>query len=202
MKDALNLASMPNPYDQYELGERIGSGVFGEVHRATDRKTSKLVAVKIQVYRDEADSHIREEYGILKDYTQHPNVVNFYGAYCEKIDNVRKLWFVLELCECGSVIDMVARLAATEKKIAEEHVAFILKYTIKVAHKHVPGRVRDRTKAPSIHLSLESIAGFGCGYKLNCSRDASRGRGKVTCGDGRAPECKCAAAKTTARTVR
>lgn len=64
--------------------------------------------------------------------------------------------------------------------MSEEHIAYILKYTIKVSpysteYKHVPRHIRVemavyKTKGLPVHLSTaESIGGyFEC--KLNCSR--------------------------------
>lgn len=86
---------------------------------------------------------------------------------------------VFQLCEYGSVIDIVRKLNAAERKISEEYIAYILKYTIKVSpystgYKHVARHVRVeiavyKTKGLPVHLSTaESIGGyFEC--KLNCS---------------------------------
>ncbi|KAG7311754.1 hypothetical protein JYU34_002814 [Plutella xylostella] len=132
MKDGLNVSSLASPADRYVLGAKLGSGIFGEVHRATDSQASgKAVAVKIQTYDDDNEAHIQEEYRILRDFSSHANLVDFYGVYCERTEGVKKIWFVIELCECGSVIDIVRKLHATDRKMSEEHIAYILKYTIK-----------------------------------------------------------------------
>lgn len=98
MKDGLNIASLASPLDRYKLEGQLGSGIFGEVHRASDSQAAgKKVAVKVQTYTDEIEDHIQEEYKILRDFTSHPNLIDFYGVFCEKSEGVKKVWFVLEV---------------------------------------------------------------------------------------------------------
>lgn len=98
MKDGLNISSLPSPLDRYKLEGKLGSGIFGEVHRASDAQAAgKNVAVKVQTYTDENEDHIQEEYKILRDFSKHPNLIDFYGVFCEKSDGVKKIWFVIEV---------------------------------------------------------------------------------------------------------
>lgn len=72
------------------------------------------------------------------------------------------------------------KLNAADRKMSEEHIAYILKYTIKVSpyatdYKHVSRHIQVemavyKTKGLPVHLSTaESIGGyFEC--KLNCSQ--------------------------------
>lgn len=104
MKDGLNLSTLPSPTDRYMLEKKLGSGIFGEVYRATDSQASgKPVAVKIQTLADEFEGHIQEEYKILRDLTSHSNLIDFYGVFCERTDGVKKIWFVLEVGTMGVV---------------------------------------------------------------------------------------------------
>lgn len=98
MKEGLNFSTLPSPTERYRLEKALGSGIFGEVHRAIDNQASgKAVAVKIQIYNDETENHIHEEYNILRDFTKHPNLVDFYGIFCERSETTKKIWFVLEV---------------------------------------------------------------------------------------------------------
>ena len=45
------------------------------------------------------------------------------------------LYFYTQLCDGGPVIDLVKGLQATDKRMKEEHIAYILKETIKVIFK-------------------------------------------------------------------
>lgn len=98
MKDGLNISTLPSPTDRYNLDKELGSGIFGQVFKAADTQAAgKAVAVKIQTYTDDNENHIQEEYKILRDFTKHPNLIDFYGVFCEKSEGVKKIWFVLEV---------------------------------------------------------------------------------------------------------
>lgn len=98
MTDGLVVASLSSPIERYKLEGKLGSGIFGEVHRASDSQAAgKNVAIKIQTYTDENEVHIQEEYKILRDFSKHPNLIDFYGVFCEKTEGVKKIWFVLEV---------------------------------------------------------------------------------------------------------
>lgn len=86
---------------------------------------------------------------------------------------------VLQLCHYGSVIDIVRKLKAADKKMSEEHIAYILKYTIKVSpystdYKHVARhipvkRAVYKTKGLPVQLSTAESIGSYSECKLNCS---------------------------------
>ncbi|KAM3962727.1 STKc_myosinIII_N_like and MYSc_Myo21 domain-containing protein ninaC [Aphomia sociella] len=172
MKDGLNISTLPSPLERYELGTKLGSGIFGEVYKATDTQAAgKVVAVKVQTYRDDIESHVQEEYKILRDFTKHPNLIDFYGVFCEKSEDDKKIWFVLELCECGSVIDIVRKLHAADRKMSEEHIAYILKYTIKALVYLYENKVMHRNiRCSNILISKDGevkLSDFGLSCKVN-----------------------------------
>lgn len=90
------------------------------------------VAVKVlQVDEDRLDD-AREEYRVLRDYSDHPNLPDFYGAFSKRADDGDQVWFAMELCQFGPVTDLVRGLQEQNKKMSEDHVAYILKCAIKV----------------------------------------------------------------------
>lgn len=61
---------------------------------------NKRVAVKVQKLTPESESMILEEYRILRDYTSHPNLPDFYGIYRRrsgKKTEYDQIWFVMEV---------------------------------------------------------------------------------------------------------
>lgn len=61
---------------------------------------NKKVAIKIQKLTSETQSLIVEEYRILRDYSSHPNLPEFYGTYRRrpsKKSEYDKIWFVMEV---------------------------------------------------------------------------------------------------------
>ncbi|XP_046961728.1 neither inactivation nor afterpotential protein C isoform X1 [Vanessa cardui] len=179
MKDGLNIPSLPSPQDRYTLEKKIGSGVFGEVHRAKDNQAAgKAVAVKIQINSEENEPHIQEEYKILRDFTKHPNLIDFYGVFCDKSEYTTRIWFVVELCEYGSVIDIVRKLKAADKKMSEEHIAYILKYTIKaIVYLHENKIIHRNIRCSNILINKDGeikLTDFGLSCKLNGTHDKTR----------------------------
>lgn len=98
MKDGLNIPSLPSPHDRYSLEKKLGTGIFGEVHKAKDNQAAgKAVAIEIQIITEENESHIQEDYKILRDFTKHPNLVDFYGVFCDKSEYSKRIWFAVEV---------------------------------------------------------------------------------------------------------
>lgn len=131
--------SLPHPDDRFELKEVIGTGVCSKVYRAYDKEGNRFVAIKCQRYENEMIHYINEEYRVLRDFSSHPNMPGFYGVYRKKFTTNQpdEIWFVLELCEGGSVIDIIRSLQTINKRVAEEHLAYILRETAKaVLHLH------------------------------------------------------------------
>ncbi|XP_061706914.1 neither inactivation nor afterpotential protein C isoform X2 [Cydia pomonella] len=179
MTDYLNISSLPSPTERYSLDKKLGSGIFGEVFKASDSQAAeKAVAIKIQTYNDDTEVHIHEEYKCLRDLTQHPNLIDFYGVFCERSEGVKKIWFVLELCECGSVIDIVRKLNAADRKMSEEHIAYILKYTIKaLVYLHENKVMHRNLRCSNILLTKNGevkLSDFGLSKRLNSSLDKAR----------------------------
>ncbi|KAL0848932.1 hypothetical protein ABMA28_013327 [Loxostege sticticalis] len=178
MKDGLNIATLPSPLDRYTLATKLGSGIFGEVFRASDTQAAgKAVAVKVQTYTDDTEVHIQKEYKILRDFSKHPNLIDFYGVFCEKSEGVKRIWFVLELCECGSVIDIVRKLHADDRRMSEEHIAYILKYTIKaLVYLHENKVIHRNVRCSNILITKDGevkLTDFGLSTKLNGTLDKS-----------------------------
>lgn len=59
---------------------------------------NKKVAIKIQEYDEDIRTIIDEEYRVLRDYSSHPNLPEFYGVYRrERPGEVTEIWFILEV---------------------------------------------------------------------------------------------------------
>ncbi|KAI5639668.1 myosin head (motor domain) domain-containing protein [Phthorimaea operculella] len=171
MKDGLNISSLPSPTERYTLDKQLGAGIFGQVYKASDSQAAgKAVAVKVQTYTDDNEKHIQDEYKILRDFTKHNNLIDFYGVFCEKVEGAKKIWFVLELCECGSVIDIVRKLYAADRKMSEEHIAYILKYTIKaLVYLHENKLIHRNVRCSNILLTKDGevkLSDFGLSCQL------------------------------------
>ncbi|XP_058802662.1 neither inactivation nor afterpotential protein C [Phymastichus coffea] len=153
------LDSIQDPGKRYVLRDRIGSGVCGDVYEAVDEEASRKVAIKIQKLTPETQPLIVEEYRVLRDFSEHPNLPSFYGVYRKRSGRKTEydqIWFVLELCDGGPVIDLVRGLQMTDKRMREEHIAYILRETIKaLVHLHENNVLHRDIRASNIMLTKE-----------------------------------------------
>ncbi|XP_076635717.1 STKc_myosinIII_N_like and MYSc_Myo21 domain-containing protein ninaC isoform X3 [Colletes latitarsis] len=154
------LDSVQDPGKRYLLRECIGSGVCGDVYEAIDQQAgNKKVAVKVQKLTPESQSLIIEEYKVLRDLATHPNLPEFYGIYRRrsgKKTEYDQIWFVMELCDGGPVMDLVRGLVSMDKKLREEHIGYILKEVIKaVIHLHENNVIHRDIRGSNILLTKE-----------------------------------------------
>ncbi|KAJ8686537.1 hypothetical protein QAD02_022331 [Eretmocerus hayati] len=167
------LDSVQDPGKRYQLRDRIGSGVCGDVYEAVDEEAGRKVAIKIQKLTPESQPLIVEEYRVLRDYTNHPNLPEFYGVYRRRSGKKTEfddIWFVMELCEGGPIIDLVRGLQMTDKRMREEHIAYVLRETIKaVMHLHENNLLHRDIRASNIMLTKEGeikLVDFGLARQI------------------------------------
>jgi myosin III len=101
-------------------------------------ENDRTVAIKIQKYDEEHKYNIEEEYRTLRDCSEHPNLLSFYGVFRKKFNNqADEIWFILEYCEYGSMIDIVKALHSQKRSLEERHVAYIIReLTRALVHLH------------------------------------------------------------------
>lgn len=73
-------------------GEKVYKGIDKEAN-------GKTVAIKIQSYGEDNKFIIDDEYRILRDYSEHPNFLDFYGVYRKRNagGGADEIWFVLQV---------------------------------------------------------------------------------------------------------
>lgn len=56
------------------------------------------MAIKIQPFDDEKRYIIDDEYRILRDFSDHPNFLDFYGVYRKRVSGgTDEIWFILQV---------------------------------------------------------------------------------------------------------
>lgn len=70
-----------------------------KVYKAIDKEANgRTVAVKIQPYENDYLQIIDDEYRILRDFSEHPNFLDFYGVYRKRATSGSdEIWFVLQV---------------------------------------------------------------------------------------------------------
>lgn len=102
----------------YTLGEKLGSGSFATVYRATKKTDKTQYAVKVikkgNLKQDEL-AVLQDEVDILNKI-KHPNVVQLMEMY----ENKNKMFMVLELLEGGELFDSILAKGSYSEKEASE----------------------------------------------------------------------------------
>nr|XP_019604661.1 PREDICTED: myosin-IIIa [Rhinolophus sinicus] len=163
--------NFPDPSDTWEITETIGKGTYGKVFKVLNKKNGQKAAVKILDPIHDIDEEIEAEYNILKALSDHPNVVKFYGMYFKKDKiNGDKLWLVLELCNGGSVTDLVKGFLKKGKRMNEPIIAYILREALMgLQHLHNNKTIHRDIKGNNILLTTEGgvkLVDFGVSAQL------------------------------------
>ncbi|XP_051857380.1 myosin-IIIa [Antechinus flavipes] len=167
--------SFPDPSDTWEITETIGKGTYGKVFKVLNKKNGQKAAVKILDPIHDIDEEIEAEYHILKALSDHPNVVKFYGMYFKKgKKNGDQLWLVLELCNGGSVTDLVKGLLKRGERMSELLIAYILHEALMgLQHLHNNNTIHRDVKGNNILLTTEGgvkLVDFGVSAQLTNTR--------------------------------
>nr|XP_008110604.1 PREDICTED: myosin-IIIa [Anolis carolinensis] len=167
--------SFPDPSDTWEIVETIGKGTYGKVFKVFNKKNGSKAAVKILDPIHDIDEEIEAEYNILKALSDHPNVVKFYGLYYKKdAKDGDQLWLVLELCNGGSVTDLVKGFLKRGERMNELIIAYILHEALMgLQHLHENKTIHRDIKGNNILLTTEGgvkLVDFGVSAQLTSSR--------------------------------
>ena len=119
-----NLASKGDPSSRFRACKRLGTGGFGDVWKASDTKTSGVVAIKmIKASTGTNDlERILNEIEILKDCQGNPNITRFLDLFMFR----DQPWIVME---CVDGLDMQAVFQRME--LNPSHVAYVCKEILK-----------------------------------------------------------------------
>ena len=144
-----------NVEKEWQKGDYVGGGAFGEVYEGTNRRTGQRVAIKVInsiAVGGLSYNTILTEMRVLKYDSEHENITKFYGAYRHKdaITEKQEIWLIMEvrrnvqletmcsdtndefqLCQGGSVGDIVKFLAKNGEHLDEPIIAYILQEVIK-----------------------------------------------------------------------
>ncbi len=84
----------------FEIGKPLGSGKFGNVYLAREKKSHYVVALKVlfksQLQKNEVEPQLRREIEI-QSHLRHPNILRLFGYFYD--EEVR----VARVCLCARI---------------------------------------------------------------------------------------------------
>jgi calcium-dependent protein kinase len=152
--------------DFFLIKEQLGTGAFGSVYRAIDKKSQEVRAVKTIVLPDDQSrvQRMLEEVDILKTL-DHPNILTVYETILE--DN--KLHIVTELCTGGELFDRIIESGHFSENQAARIMFDIMKavmycHRFGIVHRDIkPENLLFETRDPD---SLIKVIDFGTSKKM------------------------------------
>ncbi|XP_055086413.1 myosin-IIIb [Periophthalmus magnuspinnatus] len=171
----IGLETLGDPSGSWDIVETIGKGTYGKVYRVTNKKDGSQAAVKVLDPINDVDEEIEAEYNILRTLSNHPNVVKFYGMFY-KTDKLSggQLWLVLELCNGGSVTELIKGLLMRSQRLQEPVIAYILYCALLgLQHLHNNRIIHRDVKGNNILLTTDGgvkLVDFGVSAQLTSAR--------------------------------
>ncbi|QIZ71243.1 serine/threonine-protein kinase [Oxynema aestuarii] len=150
---------------KYRILERVGSGQFGTVFCAIERKTGRLVALKELTHRRLSTSQFLRELGFLLTL-QHPHIVT-----CRALENTPTArYLVMDYCEGGTLRNLLQRDRSLTLAEGLDAIRAVLD-GLDLAHRR--GIVHCDLKPENILLSLSphgwkpKLSDFGIARRLS-----------------------------------
>ncbi|KAF8583337.1 kinase-like protein [Ramaria rubella] len=161
MSSKSQIDSGGNGLAQYQLGDSLGKGAFGQVYRALNWTTGETVAVKqIQlsnIPRGEL-GEIMSEIDLLKNLN-HANIVKYKGF----VKTREFLYIILEYCENGSLHNICKRFGKFPENLVAVYISQVLEGLVYlhdqgVIHRDIKGANILTNKDGSVKLADFGVA--------------------------------------------
>ncbi|XP_053352624.1 myosin-IIIb isoform X2 [Clarias gariepinus] len=171
----IRLEGLEHPSNDWDIVETIGEGTYGKVYKVINKKDGSQAAVKVLDPVNDVDEEIEAEYNILRSLSNHPNVVKFLGMFY-KADEFTggQLWLVLELCNGGSVTELIKGLLMRGKRLEEPVISYILcGALLGLQHLHSNRIIHRDVKGNNILLTTDGgvkLVDFGVSAQLSSAR--------------------------------
>lgn len=152
---------------RYCLSKCIGKGNFGDVYKAEQKATSKLVAIKV-VNLDESPDDIKQ---IIKEIhflskLRHPNIIQYIESFSQDYN----MYIVMEYCAGGSCSDLLK----LHKKLSEDIVGYIIKQVLLgLRYLHLEHKVHRDIKLANILLTENGdvkLGDFGVSTEITMTK--------------------------------
>jgi serine/threonine protein kinase len=110
----------------YMMIKKLGEGSFGEVWKAKDRRTNRIVALKFinrnELMSSEEYLKFQNEAGILI-HLDHPNVQHIYGI----VEEPTRYCLSTSYYEGGTLMDLIDELECFPEKMASQITLNLIK---------------------------------------------------------------------------
>jgi len=152
---------MADPESLFELHGELGVGTYGRVFSGKSKLTGEAVAIKIIAFGEDMQP-LKREVDIMKE-CKNEFVVRYLGSY----EKDTTLWIVMELCEPGSIADV---MRMTKQTLTESQIRVVCaSVLLSLVYLHGRKYIHRDVKAGNILLTrngIVKIADFGVSAQL------------------------------------
>jgi calcium-dependent protein kinase len=153
--------------DHYKLLDKLGVGAYGSVHKAIDKRSKQMRAIKSLEIPTNKEKYRRvmEEVNILRTL-DHPNIITIF----EVINEDNKLHIITELCTGGELFERIIKTGYFSENLAAKIMFDIMKA---VMYCHNSGIVHRDLKPENLLFenkeshALIKVIDFGTSKKLS-----------------------------------
>ena len=155
--------------DDYELGEKLGSGFYGNVYRGKCLRTGMAVAIKVlpRTGDREADATVRREVAAMRGGAMHTAITEIHEFY-ESSDH---FYIVMEFVDGGELLDLLVDGGPFREPKA---AALIKEVGGAIALLHAQGMCHSDIKPENIVLTKEGqvrLIDFGTTFAVDVKLD-------------------------------
>ena len=155
---------MKRQFEEFELGDIIGTGTVGSIYRATDLSQGEVRAVKVLQHGVSQDQNIVSRFEremLILSKLHHPNIVSYYGG--GRTDDGR-LFYVMELVEGGTLKQV---LRSHHKLSWHETINYGIQLCSALQHAHNHSIIHRDLKPANLFLTYEGqlkLGDFGIAF--------------------------------------
>jgi serine/threonine protein kinase len=155
--------------DDFEIGRPLGTGRFGKVYLAREKRTHFIVALKVQyqihLQRGGVEHQLRREIEI-QSHLRHPNILRLYGYFYDD----KRVYIVLEYAPNGELFKLLHDNGHFDDRTAAKYIVSICDAIAYCHSKHV---IHRDIKPENILIGANGelkIADFGWSVHAPTSR--------------------------------
>ena len=141
-------------HNRYEILDQIGRGSYASVHKAINKQTGEICAIKKISTLSSEVTNLITEISIISN-CKCKNIVRYLASNCSN----EEVLIVMEYCCGGSVKDAMRRL---KRNLNAEQIAIILKDVLHgLDYLHRDNKIHRDVKAANILLNEKGVAKLG-----------------------------------------
>ncbi len=153
----------------FDIGKKLGSGKFGNVYLAREKKSKLICAIKVlkksQLIKSGVEHQLRREIEI-QSHLRHPGVLRMFGYFHDK----EKVYLILEYAAKGELYNILTQKEKFDDREAAGYIRQMTKTLIHCHKKHVIHRDIKPENILMSHNGTLKLSDFGWSVHAPSSR--------------------------------